>query len=523
MGSSRIRAGVFALAMLSGSAGAAGRSGSSTPNASPPAVDSLTAAQRSSLDDFVRRSMAELRLVPGLALSVVIHDRIVYERGYGLADVATGRAVTPGTVFYTASLAKAFTGMTASVMAARGRLDLDAPLRRFFPGLTSEAPVRGDSVTVRDLLRHEKGFTNGAVNFRTTFVGPMSEEELVRVLNGYSSPASGFVYSNTDYALASDVITAASGRSWREEMDRLVFEPLGMRRSTAWASRVDTARFARSYRATAAGFRPLEFPKTDGTITGAGGIFSTAHDLAAFVIANLNDGRHDGRQALPAAAVREAHRPQAGLDATFFEYHRFAYGLGFYLARWQGDLLIHHFGGYPGYRSHLSFMPERGIGVVVLQNEGLDGSHYADIVASYVYDLLLGRDAEGNAAKRIEKLRADVARRRAKRSAWLGDLRRLEREPAPVARPLADYAGTYRNERLGALRLAPAGGGLRLEWGDLHGAAIPAGADSFQVDWIVNWLSSHAPARFVFTSDGGAVTGFDWGGRPFRREGDGGR
>ncbi|HUP18535.1 MAG TPA: DUF6265 family protein [Gemmatimonadota bacterium] len=477
----------------------------------------LPSVQRQSIDRFVEGAIAELDLVPGLALAVVKGRCLAHQRGFGFADLEARRLVTPQTVFYTASLAKAFTGMTASVMAARGELDLDAPLEEFLPGLTRESPVHGDRVTVRDLLRHSKGFTNGAVNFRTTFVGPLEERELVRVLNGYSTPADGFTYSNTNYALTGEVIERRSGDSWRDVMDRLVFDPLAMSRSSAWASRVDPATVARPYRATRDGFRPIDFPKTDATITGAGGIFSTAHDLAAFVIANLGDGVVEGRQALPAAAVREAQAPQVDLDAEFFEFRRFAYGLGLYRARWGDDLIVHHFGGYPGFRSHLSFLPDHGIGVVVLQNEGIDGNRFADIVAAYVYDLLLGRDAEARGAERLRTLRVAVAERRSARTGWDAEVRRLSARPETAGLPLRTYAGSYTNERLGTLRIEEDGDRLRLVWGDLNGTLLPAGGNDFVMDWFFN-LFGFQPARFLFSVEGGRVTGFDWGGRPFSRE-----
>ena len=491
------------MAALSGCGGAGGQSEEPT-------------SFQEAVDGFVIAAMDELGVVPGLSMAVVANGRVVHERGYGFADVEARRPVTPETVFYTASLAKAFTGMTAAVLAARGELDLDRPILDFFPGLSTQAPVRGDRVRVRDLLSHSKGFTNGGINFLTTFVGPPSEADLIRVLNDYSAAAPGFVYSNTNFALAGEVIERATGDPWQDVMDRSVFEPLGMDRSTAWASRVDPATAARPYLAEADGIRSIEFPKTDATITGAGGIFSTAHDLARFVIANLQEGRLEGRQAIPPGAVREAHAPQAELEARFFEFDRFAYGLGFYRARWGDELLIHHFGGYPGFRSHLSFMPDREIGVVVLQNEGVDGNRFADIVAAYAYDMMLGRDADAAGARRLAELRDQIEQRRAARSGWDSEIRGLDASPGRAARPLTDYTGAYRNERLGILRVVEGAPGLRIDFGDLDGRLLPAGGNEFVVDWFFN-LMTFNPARFVFEVEDARVTGFDWGGRPFRR------
>lgn len=477
--------------------------------------NTFDAHDAASIDSFVRAALEELDVVPGLALAAVADGRIVHEAGFGQRDREAGLPVTPRTVFYTASLAKAFTGATAAVLAADGAIDLDAPLVRFFPKLTTEPPVDADETTLRDLLRHGKSFRNGAVNFVTTFVGPYDRSELVRVLNEYSDPSEGFAYSNEAYALTGYAIETAAGRDWRDVTRRRVFEPLGMERSTARLSAIDSSDVAHPYLAREGGIRRIEFAKSDRTITGAGGIFSTAHDLARFVIAQLEDGRIDGRQALPAAAVREMQTPQIELERDFFEFERYAYGLGLYLARWEGEDLIHHFGGFPGFRSHLSFMPAHDLGVVVLQNEGVDGNRFADVVATYVYDRLLGRaDADARGIRRVKELRDAIEERRSQRRESRADLERWIRSPGTTTLPLKAYAGEYVNERLGTMRITAGADRLHLEWGDIDAPVLPTDTERF----LVPWVPGFPPIEFTFeTTENGAVQQLQWDFRTFFR------
>src|SRR5262245_5205220 len=86
------------------------------------------------LDAFIPRAMKELAVVPGLSIAVTSADTTIYTAGFGFADIPARTIVTPGTSFYAASMIKAFTGMTAAVLAIEGVLDLDAPLDRYFPG-----------------------------------------------------------------------------------------------------------------------------------------------------------------------------------------------------------------------------------------------------------------------------------------------------------------------------------------------------------------------------------------------------
>ncbi len=476
---------------------------------------SFDSADAAAIDSFVRAAMEELEVVPGLALAVVEDGRIVHEAGFGHRDREAGLPVTPRTVFYTASLAKAFTGATAAVLAAEGVLDLDAPLVRFFPELTTEPPVDADGTTLRDLLRHGKSFSNGAVNFVTTFVGPYDRSELVRVLNEHSDPSEGFAYSNEAYALAGYAIEAATGRDWRDVMHERVFGPLGMERSTARLSAIDSSDVARPYLARENGIQRIEFAKSDRTITGAGGIFSTAHDLARFVIAQLGDGRVDGRPALPAAAVREMQAPQIELERDFFEFERYAYGLGLYLARWEGEKLVHHFGGFPGFRSHLSFMPEHDIGVVVLQNEGVDGNRFADVVATYVYDRLLDRpDADARGIRRMRELRDAIEERRDQRRETRVGLERWTATPGMTTLPLEAYAGEYVNERLGTMRITAGTDRLHVEWGDIDAPVLPTDTERF----LVPWVPGFPPWEFTFEkTENGAVQQLQWDFRTFVR------
>lgn len=464
------------------------------------------------LDAFVPAAMTELNVVPGLSISVVNRGQVVYASGFGLADLEHKTPVTADTVFYTASLAKAFTGMTAAILASQGKLDLDAPLTSFFAGFQLPDGADSRKATVRGLLSHDPGFGNPTINYVTTFVRPYeSDVELVRVLNTYSQPLDRFTYANTNYALAAYVIEKAAGRPWKDVVADLVFRPLGMTKTTAYVSRARDV--ARPYAAEPEGFVLMPLPKTDRTITGAGGVYSTASDLAKFVEASLNGGRADGRQALPAEAVRLVQTPAVSLQATYAYFRRTAYGIGLYLGDYDGESMPHHFGGIAGYRAHLSYMPQRGQGVVVLGNEGADGSRFTDLLACYVYDVLLGKDADHLASKRIEEYKANIGRARAQRAGPRAEWSALAQTPGTPALGLDAYAGRFQNERLGELALVADRDRLVIMFGDLRGDALPVKGH----EYLVSWRDGGPPDRWTFTAPDGTVTGFDWAGRVFSR------
>jgi CubicO group peptidase (beta-lactamase class C family) len=463
------------------------------------------------LDRFIPAAMAELNVVPGLSIAVVRNDKIVYSRGFGFADVEAKRPVGTNTRFYAASMIKSFTAMTAVILASQGKLDLNAPLTQLLPGLQLPATVDQKKATVRGLLSHNPGFGNSTVNYVTTFVRPYDSAELVRILNTYSQPSNGFRYANMNYALVGYIINNITGHAWQSVMEDLVLRPLDMNKTTAHVSRAKDV--AKPYSSEREGFELIRLPKSDRTITGAGGIFTTAEDVANFVRASMHNGRIDGRQALPAQAVQMTQQTQVPAEGDFTYYHRKSYALGLYLATYEGEPMMQHFGGISGYKAHMSYMPQHDSGVVVLQNEGSDGGRFSDLIASYAYDLLLGADADGRARARIEQYRTAIEKSRSERDAWRTELKKLKTSPVAPALPLTAYVGSYGSDRLGRIEISIRSGRIHVSFGDAAGDGISVGGHEFLIDWN----PGDRPDRWKFDVTNGGVTGFHWGDRVFTR------
>ncbi len=464
--------------------------------------------------DSITDELFALGMAPGLAVSVVNGGELVYSRGLGVADLDSGRPVTPETLFYIASATKPFTALAVALLDHEGVMELEAPITRYLPELELGPPLAADEITLRDLLTMTHGIENGGpVVFRTAFSGEFTRAMLLELLAGYGPAETGraFSYGNLGYNIAGLAVEAATGRSWKEVVDGKVLAPLGMTSTSAWRSRVDAARLAMPHAPSPDGFRRLPYTKDDANMHAAGGHVTTVLDLARWLEAQLNQGVVDGERVFPAAVIAETHRQQAEQDKQIGPFHRHGWGLGWDLATYDGELMLHRFGSYAGFRPHVSFLPERGLGVAVLANDEALGGMLVDLVASAIYDELLDK---GDAAER----RAAVGRQTAERVAMGRQhlARELERRAARqtgLTRPLAAYTGDFANPELGRMKWRLIDGRLETRIGLARSEAEIYDAEVDQLR--VELTGGGQVVRFTFTD--GRATSLTYGDRVFTR------
>jgi CubicO group peptidase (beta-lactamase class C family) len=403
------------------------------------------------IEPFISEAFA-LEMAPGMAVAVVQGDEIVYANGFGSADLETNRPVTMETMFYIASTTKSFTAFAAALLHYRGELNLDSPLSRYLPNLEFRTSLSADSITLRELLTHTHGIEDGGpVVFRTAFSGDHTPELLIDLLSEYKPVSTGkaFNYGNIGYNIASLAMDAALDIGWKYLLQYEIFDPLKMTHTSAYLSKVEKEELAMPYLPQGEGFQRLDYVKSDENMHAAGGHISSATDLAKWLIVHMNAGRIIGKQVFPEPVVAETHRKQADQDRDFSYFHRYGWGLGWDLGTYEGDTLLHRFGGFAGFYSHVSFMPDHGIGVVVLTNEVGLGSSLADLIACYIYDRLLnkpGLDTKyqnrlQQTEERSKLIRQKISENKAKRAARSQDL----------PHPLTAYVGTYENYELGRM------------------------------------------------------------------------
>ena len=432
------------------------------------------------LNAFIPSAIESVKSAPGIGIAVTGPEGLIYANGFGYADVESRIPVTPDTLFYIASTTKSLTTTVAAVLEADGRLDLNASAIQYLPELAYTAALKDHDITLVDLLSCSFGHQNNeAFEYRTAYSGDYSRARLIEIFGASVTSDTSFEYTNTGFIVASMILDdLEESGSWKDSVDRIVLKPLNMTHTTGYVSNTKDLPIAVGY-SYRGGLQRLRFAKLDSTMHAAGGHFSSARDLARWVQVNMNRGRIDDIQYIPENVMDRVHTQYTEVDTRFYKYRRYGYELGWYRSDYEGDLLVHDFGSYPGYRSHISYMPEHGIGVAVLTN-GYAGSFFlVDVIANYAYDVLLGKD---NLAEKYAKELGDVVAMRERRDSGIDKSNAKFLDYSPGA---AQYAGVYENSQFGRIVITAGADSLHASFGVLSSTLRPYGSTNKFIEELV--------------------------------------
>lgn len=299
---------------------------------------------------------------PGASVLVVRDGRVVVSKGYGLAEVETGRAATPTTAFRLASLSKQFTATAIMLLAADGKLRYDDPVSAILP----ELPAWTRGVTLRHLLNHTSGLPDYERFVPDTQTRQVRDAEVPALLARDSAlrfiPGTRYAYSNSGYVLLALVVERASGQRFGDFLRARVFAPLGMAGAVAHEEgRTTVPERAYGY-SVRDGVRRTDQSSTSATL-GDGGVYASVSDLARWDAAIA-------RHALVSAeAQRLAWTPPSGVTPSMARpYGPTAYGFGWFVDADGAATRLRHHGESRGFTNAIVRYPERRVTVVVLTN-----------------------------------------------------------------------------------------------------------------------------------------------------------
>lgn len=325
---------------------------------------------------------------PSVAISVAQHGKILWEEGFGWADREQRVPATPHTVYLLASTSKPITATGLMLLVEAGQVDLERPIDQYLAPNRLQARL-GDAAqaTVRRVANHTAGLPMHHQIFFADEPRPPLGTTLQHYGNLITAPGERFEYSNLGYGALEAVISQVSGQPFDEFMRSRVFAKLGMTHSSVGRDAALADHVAVAYDDTDA-----RIPLYSVDTLGAGGIYSSVHDLARFGMLHLKDRVTDQARILSDASLDEMHRP------TSRHYSGQGYGIGWAVKpRADGYLELSHGGNLPGVHSIYRLVPSEHIVVSLLSNKSGDFAASDRIVDEVLQILLPKRKAEREA------------------------------------------------------------------------------------------------------------------------------
>lgn len=427
----------------------------------------VSAFAQQNFDKLVADTMAAWR-VPGVAVAIVQNDRVIYLKGFGVKEIGKPDAITPDTLFEIASTTKAFTTTAMAMLVDEKKIDWDEPVRKYVDYFHLDDSCADSLVTLRDIVSHRTGLSRHDELWDYT---DWPREQVIRSMATVKLTKpfrSAYQYQNIMFALAGEVVASAAKMPWEQFVRTRIFEPLGMSSTRVSFADWNASPHATGHRYDRLGDRFTAQTMTDySAIAPAGTIKSNARDMAQWLRFQLAGGAIDGKRLLSAEALEETRMPQTvirfegnGREANP-ETNMQAYGLGWVIQDYRGDLLVAHAGALNNFRTQVALLPKKNSAVIVMENAGRG---YAIIsLRNAILDRLLGgatRDWNAHflalEKKIVDKAQADKSDREAKR----------HRDTRP-SRDLQTYAGTYESPAYGKAAVVIENGTLALRWNRL--------------------------------------------------------
>ena len=388
--------------------------------------------------------------VPGLTIGIVIGDRLVYAKGFGVRSKTGGMPVDTHTVFQIGSATKGFLATTMAIMVDRGKLRWDDRVVDLDPDFQLKDAWVTREFRVFDLIAQRSGlppYTNDALA-----IFGMNEAALIhslRYVEPITSFRSTFAYTNITHLLAGRIVAKAAGApDWNTVLRQELLDTLGMKDLSYTAAAIEAAaNHANGYRWTPEG--TFEVPFTQAfpyDYGGAGDINSTVEDMARWVRLQLGNGLFEGRRIVSPENLAFIRTSKVAIS------DKISYAMGWIIQQTPNGNIIWHNGGTSSFGSYVGMVPDKNIGVIVLTNEANVG--FPDAMGLWTLDRILDNPKIDHVADTLKAAKTKFE--------TTATLFAKPASPRPFP-PLAPLAGNFANPSFGKMAVTMEGDALVME------------------------------------------------------------
>ncbi len=343
------------------------------------------AAKIQLFESWVNAQMKYYNL-PGLTMGIVYDQELIWEKGFGFADLKKKTPATPQSIFRIASITKLFTSTAIMQLRDAGKLRLDDAVTKYIPWFKikhrfPEAP----EITICHFLTHTSGIPREAAFPYWTDHNFPTLEQIIKALPNQETvypSETKWKYSNLAMALLGQIVVAASGEEYETYIQKHILKPLEMNSTSVVLSKEDNKRLVTGYGIRLPNSKREIMPFTDAKgLTPAANISSNVEDLAKFISLQFREGKAGRKQILKGSTLKEMQRVH-WLQPSWTS----GWGLGFSIRKYGSRTLVGHGGWVAGNRTQIYFCAKEKIGVIVMSNAE-DGS--PSMFACRIFDVVV--------------------------------------------------------------------------------------------------------------------------------------
>jgi CubicO group peptidase (beta-lactamase class C family) len=432
--------------------------------------------------------------IPGMSVGIVKDGEIVFSKGYGVLEIGNPEKPDGNTLYAIASNSKAFTSAIIAMLVQEGKLNWDDKVQKYLPWFELYDSYASRETTIKDLLCHRVGlgtFSGDVIWYKSN----LTSEEIIRRLKNLPNQfdfRDGFGYSNVMYITAGEVIKTVTGKTWGQNVQERIFDPLEMDRSIYSLKKLsEKGNFATPHAFQENENIPIPYENWE-EVGALGGVISSVNDIGKWMIFNMNNGIINNDTLLSPDSRNMIWRMHNSYNVDLtkpndFNTHFRGYGLGWGLQDFHGRMRVSHSGGYDGMISSVNMIPDEKLGVVVLTN-GMNAPTMA--VTYYALDAFLGLNEKDWSAEMLENVK-----NRQKDDKRISDrMKKRILHTKPTLSP-ENYAGNYFAAIYGNIEIKLENDKLRLYFE--HTPELTATLEHWHYDvWKINWDKTHAWFNF---------------------------
>lgn len=416
-------------------------------------------------DAYIKNAM-QLWKTPGLSVTVVKNNNVIFKKSYGVRNISTHDPFTDSTLSICASTTKAMTAVCMGMLVDAGKMKWTDKISDVYPELKLYDNYANNEITVKDLFTHNTGLGGADM----LWVLDYSIDTIIhqmRYIEPEYSFRSSFIYQNLMYMVAGEVIHKVSGVTWDKFIKDSLFTPLGMSNTypNYKQSLVHSNRLTPHYMYDDSVIETIPFIDSK-TVDAAGGVWSCANDIQKWMMFMLDSAKVNGKRLLRPETYAELFKPQAIVPANEFyptmsitKPHWTTYGLGWFQQDYNGKMVQFHTGSLDGAVAIIGLIPDENFGIYIFAN--MDHTEIRHALMYKAMDLFVFNNDMNDWSRNFYKLYTGIAAGNKEQELKSDSNRILNTKPSLA---LKAYAGNYNNKIYGDAAIIMQGDSLILKF-----------------------------------------------------------